>query len=83
MKVNYNSKSSVETIEMNLLMKILEKSLEDDARPAKDCGGRIADRLQQSHTGAADHGNPGGDKTSGFAAYQMALVVTNGVAKPC
>ncbi|ENM4575877.1 TPA: DUF3944 domain-containing protein, partial [Citrobacter freundii] len=28
MKVNYNSKSSVETIEMNLLMKILEKSLE-------------------------------------------------------
>lgn len=28
MKVNYNSKSSVETIETNLLMKIPEKSLE-------------------------------------------------------
>ena len=81
MKVNYNNKSSVETIEMNLLMKIPEKSLE---KMTPDQLKTVAEELQtgqQPHAGVADHGNPCGDKTSGFAAYQMALVVTNGVAK--
>ena len=66
MKVNYNNKSSVETIEMNLLMKIPEKSSEDDTGPAKDRGGEeLRDRLAQPHAGVADHGNPCGIKTSG------------------
>ena len=82
MKVNYNSKSSVETIEMNLLMKILEKSLEK-MTPAQLK--TVAEELQTGYSNPTPElltmAIQAGIKTSGFAAYQMALVVTNGVAK--
>lgn len=82
MKVNYNSKSSVETIEMNLLMKIPEKSLE---KMTPDQLKTVAEELQTGYSNPTPElltmAIRAGIKTSGFAAYQMALVVTNGVAK--
>ncbi|MXE51156.1 DUF3944 domain-containing protein, partial [Escherichia coli] len=47
MKVNYNNKSSVETIEMNLLMKILEKSLE---KMTPDQLKTVAEELQTGYS---------------------------------
>ena len=82
MKVNYNNKSSVETIEMNLLMKILEKSPE---KMTPDQLKTVAEELQTGYSNPTPElltmAIQAGIKTSGFAAYQMALVVTNGVAK--
>ncbi|MBB6970370.1 DUF3944 domain-containing protein, partial [Escherichia coli] len=73
MKVNYNSKSSVETIEMNLLMKILEKSLEK-MTPAQLK--TVAEELQTGYSNPTPElltmAIQAGIKTSGFAAYQMA-----------
>ena len=47
MKVNYNNKSSVETIEMNLLMKIPEKSLE---KMTPDQLKTVAEELQTGYS---------------------------------
>ncbi|WP_416041696.1 DUF3944 domain-containing protein [Edwardsiella ictaluri] len=82
MKVNYNTKSSIESIEMNMLMKILEKSLTElDSQDLQ----AISEELGTGYTNPTPEvlmmAIQAGIKTSGFAAYQMALIVTNGVAK--
>ncbi|MGY0150557.1 DUF3944 domain-containing protein [Edwardsiella tarda] len=82
MKVNYNTKSSIESIEMNMLMKILEKSLTDLSSQDLQA---ISEELGTGYANPTPEvlmmAIQAGIKTSGFAAYQMALIVTNGVAK--
>jgi len=82
MKVNYNKNASVETIEMNLLMKILTDSMEN-MKPeelkqiVEDLGLNTTNYSAQAVTAALQ----GAIKFSGFAAYQVALIVANAVAK--
>ena len=82
MKVNYNKNASVETIEMNLLMKILTDSMEnmkpDELKQiVEDLGLNTTNYSAQAVTAALQ----GAIKFSGFAAYQVALIVANAVAK--
>ncbi|WP_157270117.1 DUF3944 domain-containing protein [Azohydromonas aeria] len=82
MKVNYNEKASVETIEMNLLMKILTDSMAD-MTPAqlrdvvKDLDLKTTDMTKQGVIAAIQ----GGVVMSGFMAYKIAAIVANAVAK--
>lgn len=82
MKVNYNKTASVETIEMNLLMKILTDSMENMEpeelkKIVEDLGLNTTNYTAQAVTAALQ----GAIKFSGFAAYQVALIVANAVAK--
>ena len=82
MKVNYNSNTTVETIEMNLLMKILTDSMEK-MTPAelqeivKDLDLKTTDFSKQAVIVALQSSI----RFSGFAAYQVALIVANAVAR--
>lgn len=82
MKVNYNKAAGVGAIEMNLLMKVLTDSMEEmspddlkavveelNLKPTAFTGPAVAAALQ----GAVVY--------SGFAAYQLATIVANAVAK--
>ena len=82
MKVNYNSSASVEVIEMNLLMKILTDSLEkmntEELRTiAEDLNLKPTELSKQAVIAALQ----AGVRFSGFAAYQVAMIVANQVAK--
>lgn len=82
MKVNYNSSASVEVIEMNLLMKILTDSMEkmtpDELREmASALDLKTTDFSKQAVIVALQ----AGIRLSGFAAYQVALIVANAVAR--
>ncbi|MDQ7015630.1 MAG: ubiquinol-cytochrome C chaperone family protein, partial [Gammaproteobacteria bacterium] len=82
MKVNYNKNASVETMEMNLLMKILTDSMEkmkpeELKKIVEDLGLNTTNYSAQAVTAALQ----GAIKFSGFAAYQVALIVANAVAK--
>jgi len=82
MRVNFNKKSPIELIEMNLLMKIVEKALdkmsEDDKRKlAKEMklkGGQFTTQAIIAALQAAI-------KAGRFKSYQIALIVANGVSK--
>lgn len=82
MKVNYNSKAPIETIEMNLLMKILTDAMEN----------MTPEQLQEIIEGfdlkTTDFSKQaviaaliGAVRFSGFAAYRSALIVANAFAK--
>lgn len=82
MKVNYNSSASVEVIEMNLLMKILTDSIEkmdtEELRAiVEDLNLKTTDLSKQAVIAALQ----AGVRFSGFAAYQVAVIVANQVAK--
>ena len=82
MKVNYNSNASVEAIEMNLLMKVLTDSMEnmtpDQLRDiSEELNLKTTDFSKQAVIAALQTGV----RFSGFAAYQVALIIANSVAK--
>lgn len=82
MKVNFNPKSSVELIEMNLLMKILTDSL-DKMTPeqleevVKATGINIKTLAPEAIAATLQIAA----KMSGFAIYKIAVIVANAVAK--
>lgn len=82
MKVNFNKKASTETIEMHMLMKVLEKSLQD--MPSEQLTA-LANNIHVDVSKATPEilimAIQAAIRTSGFAAYQMALIVANSVAK--
>ena len=82
MKVNYNKDASVEMIEMNLLMKILTEAMKDMSTDelkeiVEDLNLNTTNFTAQAVTVALQ----GAIKFSGFAAYQVAVIVANAVAK--
>lgn len=82
LKVNYNAKASVETIEMNLLLKILTDSMEnmspeDLQEIVRDLDLKTTDFTKQAVIAALQ----AGVRFGGFAAYKVALIVANAVAK--
>jgi len=82
MKVNYNSDSSVEIIEMNLLMKILIDSMENMTPEqlqeiVKDLNLETTNLSKQAVIAALQ----ASVRFGGFAAYQVAVIVANAVAK--
>lgn len=82
MKVNYNADASVDVIEMNLLMKILTDSMENMTPEqlqeiVKDLDLKTTDFSKQAVIAALQ----AGVRFSGFAAYQVALIVANAVAR--
>lgn len=82
MNVNYNSASSVEVIEMNLLLKVLTDSMEkmtkEDLRELVNGLDLDIKTLSKQAVIAAIQA---GVRLSGFAAYQVAVIVANAVAK--
>lgn len=82
MKVNFNKNASVEVIEMNLLMKILTDSMENMTPEeletlVKELDLKTTNFTKQAVIAAVQ----AGIKFSGFAAYKVALIVANAVAK--
>lgn len=82
MKVSYNSNSSIELIEMNLLMKILTDSLdkmtpEELREIVEDLKLNPTDFSKQAIVLALQ----GLIRSSGIIVYQVALIVANAVAK--
>ncbi|WP_316347319.1 DUF3944 domain-containing protein [Desulfuromonas acetoxidans] len=82
MKVNFNKESDISTIEMNLLMKVLEKSLdkmtEEERREfSKQFGLGIKDFAPNAVMLALQMAI----KAGGFKAYQLAAIVANAIAK--
>jgi uncharacterized protein YaaW (UPF0174 family) len=82
MKVNYNKDASVEIIEMNLLMKMLTEAMKglsaDELKKiVEDLNLNTTNFTAQAVTVALQ----GAIRFSGFAAYQVALIVANAVAK--
>jgi uncharacterized protein YaaW (UPF0174 family) len=82
MKVNFNRASSVEVIEMNLLMKVLTDSMEKMTQKElnqliKTTGIKTTKPTAEAVTAALQILI----RKSGFAAYKVALIVANAVAK--
>lgn len=83
MKVNYNKNSSVEKIERNLLMKILEDALEKmspeelrelaEATGVKNTSGIMAETMVGVFQAAFRMG--------GFKSYQLTLIVVNAISR--
>jgi uncharacterized protein YaaW (UPF0174 family) len=82
LKVNFNKKSAVEVIEMNLLMKILIESL--DKMDSEDLKKIIEDlNLKTTHftKEAVTAALQAAMRAGGFATYRIAMIVANAVAK--
>jgi uncharacterized protein YaaW (UPF0174 family) len=82
LKVNFNKKSSVEVIEMNLLMKILIESL--DKMDSEDLKKIIEDlhlKTTKFTKEAVIAALQAAMRAGGFATYRIALIVANAVAK--
>lgn len=82
LKVNFNKKSDTSIIEMNLLLKVLEKSLDEMSEAereelAKQFELRIKDFTPNSVMIALQ----AAIKAGGFKSYQLALIVANGIAR--
>jgi uncharacterized protein YaaW (UPF0174 family) len=82
LKVNFNKKSSVEVIEMNLLMTILIESLdkmgsEDLKKIIKDLNLKTTHFTKEAVAAALQAAMRAG----GFATYRIAVIVANNVAK--
>lgn len=82
LKANYNKKSSTETIEMNLLMKILKDSIE------KMSPDELKALIDELHLNVRTIGPEAVTlaiqlllKQGGFMTYRIALIVANAVAK--
>lgn len=82
LKVNFNKKSCVEVIEMNLLMKILIESLdkmdsEDLKKIIEDLNLKTTNFTKEAVIAALQAAMRAG----GFATYKIAMIVANAVAK--
>jgi len=82
MKVNFNKNASVEIIEMNLLMKILTDSMEKMTPEelqtlVEELDLKTTNFTKQAVVAAIQ----AGIKVGGFAAYKVAVIVANAVAK--
>lgn len=82
LKVNFNKQSSVEVIEMNLLMKILIDSLdkvgsEDLKKIIEDLNLKTTNFTKEAVIAALQTAMRAG----GFATYKIAMIVANAVAK--
>jgi len=82
MKVNYNKNSSTETIEMNLLMKVLTDSMKDMTPEQLKT---IAEELDLHTTNFTSEAVTAAlqvaIKMGGFASYKIALIVANAIAR--
>jgi uncharacterized protein YaaW (UPF0174 family) len=82
MKVNYNKKSEVSKIEMNLLLKIMEEAMEEMSEEELKT---IADELNLKTTSftanAMSIALQVAIRNSGFMAYRVAMIVANAIAK--
>jgi uncharacterized protein YaaW (UPF0174 family) len=82
MKVNYNYDAPVEVIEMNLLMKILTDSMEKMTPEELETLVKELDLKTTNFTKqAVITAVQAGIRLSGFAAYKMAVIVANAIAK--
>lgn len=82
MKVNYNKKSEVSVIEINLLLNIMEKAMADMSEEELKT---IADDLDLKTTSftasAMTIALQTAIRNSGFMAYRISLIVANSIAK--
>lgn len=82
LKVNYNKSSSTETIEMNLLMKILTDSIENMSQEEIK---NIIENLNLKTTNYSKEALiaalQAAIKMGGFLSYQIAVIVANAIAK--
>jgi len=83
LKVNYNSNADVATIEHQIQMKVLEKayeqmSEEERAQLLKELGVSITSSIPSALPVIAIQG---AIRLGGFAAYKIALIIANAVAK--
>lgn len=82
MKVNYNKKSDTRLIEQNLLMKILETSMDDmTAEELKEISKELDLNTTSFTSEAVMAALQIAIKQSGFMAYQVSLIVANTIAK--
>jgi uncharacterized protein YaaW (UPF0174 family) len=82
MNVNYNSNSTVEMIEMNLLMKILTDSMEKmSPRELQEMTEELGVKTSSYTKEAVVAALQGSVLLSGFTAYKIAVIVANAVAK--
>ena len=82
MRVNFNRKSSVEVIEMNLLHSILIKSLEDmDTESLKELLDGLNIKTTQFDKQAMVAAVQIAIRKGGFAAYKIAVIVANAIAR--
>lgn len=83
LKVNYNKNADAETIEAQIQLKVLEKayeqmSAEERAELLKELGVSITNGIPAALPVIAVQG---AIRMGGFAAYKMALIIANAVAK--
>lgn len=82
LKVNYNKNSPVSLIEMNLLMKILEESLDKmDSEQLKELVESMDLRTTNYTKQTVMAALQAAIRLGGFSSYRIALIVANAVAK--
>lgn len=82
LKVNYNSKSKIEKIEENLLLKIVEDSLEKMSEEDKrEFAKRMNINISNLSSVAIMAALQGAIRLGGFASYHLALIIANSTAK--
>lgn len=82
MKVNYNKKSSTENIELNMLLKVLEKSLSEMSLEAlQEFASDMEIELTNPTPEVILMAIQAAIKTTGFAAYRLASIIVSVVAK--
>lgn len=82
LKVNYKSKAKIEKIEGNLLLKIVEDSLEKMTEEEKrEFAKRMNISISNLSTVAIMAALQGAIRLGGFASYQLALIIANSTAK--
>lgn len=82
LKVNYNAKAGVEEIELGVMTKVLEKSLEDMSEEDKK---KLFDELGVSYSAGAGSMSAAAlivaARASGFGIYKLTVIVANAIAK--
>lgn len=82
LKVNYDKKSDIEMIENNLLLVLVEKSLEKmTAKEKREFAMQMNLIVPDLSTVAIMAALQGAVRLGGFASYQMALIIANSTAK--
>lgn len=82
LKVNYNKKSDLATIEMNLLMKMLEDAIKEmNPEELKEIAHDLDIKTTSFTSEAVLVALQFGIKKSGFFAYKMAVIIANAIAK--
>jgi uncharacterized protein YaaW (UPF0174 family) len=82
LKVNYNAKAGVEEIEIGIMTKVLEKSLEDMSEEDKK---KLFDELGFTYSGGAGPVTSAAllaaARASGFGVFKLTVIVANAIAK--